>query len=811
MQDQFSTNRSELGNLSLRDLFFKYLRFLPYFIISVAIMLFGAYVYLRYATRIYSSSATMLIASDQQKSSSNDKFEELFSNNRALNIQNEIEIIKSKPLMERVVKKLNLSTSYLAIGKIKNENIYKYGPFLLDAFEILDSSRSFSLTIKPFGKDRFAVNGENKYFTYGELFKNSNGVFRLARTSGDLGKEYTISWTPPSVVAGNLSSKLQVVPKTVGTGILTLSIEGTNPNMCADILNQLMVEYQQQSIEDKNASAELTLDFVDDRMDSLGKDIDSVQRIKLRYMLDHDVIDLQAQAGIYFQNVTETDREIYEQQYELKVADFIDNYLKDKKNDFNKIQIPASLSSDNPVPSSMGLKDQVLNGYIEAYNKAQLEREALLNSNIPPANPVVKEKTALIEKLKGNIKESLNNLKSTMNTALSGLKQKNAQVQGQIKSLPLKTQEYLEILRVLESKQNLYKILQQKREETAISKAATSSNSKVINSASVSYAAIKPSKRSIQLLAILIGLIIPAMILFIAEILNDKITTRFDIEKITPVPILGEIGHSFMDNALVVNKTTRSMVAEQFRIIRSNLQYVLGKTEKPTILVTSSFSGEGKSFIATNLAAVMALAGKKTVILEFDIRKPKILAGLDMNKRHGITNFLVGNNNLDELIIPVPNAENLFVLACGPIPPNPAELLLDQRVTDMFVYLKQHFDIVIIDTAPVGMVSDAMTLSKFADCTLYLVRQGHTFKKQIALIDDFYREKKLPPISIIINDVKLKTGYGYYGYGRYGYGYGYNYSSYYDEEHDNRSTFDKILNRFGINKKRTNKKIKEKV
>ena len=805
MDEQFTSNRSELGSLSLRDLFFKYLRFLPYFVISVALMLLGAYVYLRYATRIYSSAATMLIINEQQKGSSNDKFEELISNNRALNIQSEIEIIKSKPLMERVVKKLNLSTSYLAIGKIKNENIYKYGPFTLDAFQILDSSRSFSLDIKPEGNDKFTVNGENKSFEYGELFKNNNGVFRLVRNpSSALGKEYNISWNPPSAVAGILSSKLQVVPKTVGTGILTLSIEGTNPIMCADVINQLMQEYQEQSIEDKNASAELTLDFVDGRMDSLGRDIDSIQKIKLRYMLEHDVIDLQAQAGIYFQSVTETDKAIYDQQYELNVADFIDKYLKDKKNDFSKIQIPVSLAADNPVPSSMGLKDPVLSGNIEAYNKAQLEREALINSNIPPAHPLIKEQDALIIKLRQNIQESLHNLKSTMNTALGDLKQKNAQVQGQIKSLPLKTQEYLEILRVLESKQNLYKILQEKREETAISKAATSSNSKVINSAYISYAAIKPSHRSIQLLAILIGLIIPAMFIFISEILNDKITTRFDIEKITSVPILGEIGHSFMDNALVVNKTTRSMVAEQFRIIRSNLQYVLGKTEKPVILVTSSFSGEGKSFITTNLAAVMALAGKKTIILEFDIRKPKILAGLDMSKRPGITNFLVANNNnLDELITPVPGSENLFVLSCGPVPPNPAELLLDQRVTDLFAYLKQRFDTIIIDTAPVGMVSDAMTLSKFADCTLYLVRQGHTFKKQIALIDDFYREKKLPHISIIINDVKLKTGYGYYGYGRYGYGYGYNYSSYYDEEHDKQGMVSKLLYLVGMKKRKS--------
>lgn len=246
------------------------------------------------------------------------------------------------------------------------------------------------------------------------------------------------------------------------------------------------------------------------------------------------------------------------------------------------------------------------------------------------------------------------------------------------------------------------------------------------------------------------------------------------------------------------------MVAEQFRIIRSNLQYVISNPQKSVILVTSSFSGEGKSFISTNMAAVLALTGKKTVILEFDIRKPKVLSGLNMTRRPGITNYMLGKAELEDLVTPVTGQDNLFVLACGPIPPNPSEMLLDPKITTLFDWLRNHFDVIIVDTAPVGMVSDAMTLSKFADCTLYLVRQGHTFKKQIALIDELYRENKLPKVSIIINDVKVKPGYGYYGYGRYGYGYGYGYgasSSYYEEEKPPLSFFERLVNKFKLPKK----------
>jgi capsular exopolysaccharide synthesis family protein len=214
--------------------------------------------------------------------------------------------------------------------------------------------------------------------------------------------------------------------------------------------------------------------------------------------------------------------------------------------------------------------------------------------------------------------------------------------------------------------------------------------------------------------------------------------------------------------------------------------------ERPVILITSSFSGEGKSFVSTNLGAVMALSGKKTIVLEFDIRKPKIKSGLKLRGKSGITNFLLNKTSLDELPVLVPGHENLFVLPCGPVPPNPSELLLENKVEELFTYLKKNFEAIIIDTAPVGMVSDAMTLSKFADCTLYIVRQGHTFKKQVILIDEFYTESRLPKISIIINDVKLKPGYGYYGYGRYGYGYGYG-QGYYQEDVAPKKLTDRII------------------
>lgn len=281
-------------------------------------------------------------------------------------------------------------------------------------------------------------------------------------------------------------------------------------------------------------------------------------------------------------------------------------------------------------------------------------------------NPAVKQATGQIEKLRVSIRENLKNIKTSVNTVINKYRQRSDISEQQLRAMPEKVIELAELKRQVETVQNLYKFLQEKKEETAISRASTISSSGIIDKALPNNNPVSPNRKAIQIMAILIGLGLPALFIFVGEVLNDKVSTRFDIEKLTQAPILGEIGHSYSDNTLVVSKTTRSMVAEQFRIIRSNLQYVLNKKDKAVILTTSSFSGEGKSYISTNMGAVLALAGKKTVILEFDIRKPKVLSGLGISKGPGITNFLVGKtNNLQELIKPVPGHENLFVLGCG--------------------------------------------------------------------------------------------------------------------------------------------------
>jgi capsular exopolysaccharide synthesis family protein len=609
----------------------------------------------------------------------------------------------------------------------------------------------------------FRVDKDKNTFTFGQLFQNTFGVFRLNGVPGleVEGKEYNIIWRSTARQAAMYAPMVRVSPKIAGSNIYNVQIDYSNSQLASEIVNSLMQQYLGASIEDKNITIDQRLEYIVKQLARLEKDLDSIESKRIKYMDENNLIDVQTQLSYFFSLKTEADKNIEDQKLQLVVLDQMEEYLKNAANNFEK------------TPSALTINDATLAGLVDIYNTKQFERKKLIDDKIPEANPQIIAVNDDIEKIRQKIMESLSNLRKLYNTAIDEFYKRGAAAISRQKAIPEKVQLLLEMERERDGKLALYKFLQEQREETAMQQASTISNSKILEFAQPTTVPIKPNRKGIQLLAIILGLGLPAMYIFFKEVVNDKVNTRHDIEKLTDASILGEVGHSYSSSAMMVSKTNRSMVSEQFRIIRSNLQYVLNKVEKPVIMITSSFSSEGKSFVSTNLGGVMALAGKKTVLLEFDIRKPKLFSGMKLAGKSGITNFLVGKSKMEDLPVKVPGFESLYAISCGPVPPNPSELLLDDRVREMFDWLRENFDVVIIDTAPVGMVSDAMTLGKFADTTLYIVRQEYTYKKQISLIDEFYRENRLPKISIIINDVKLKPGYGYYGYGRYGYGYGY--------------------------------------
>src|SRR6187401_207168 len=758
----------DLGNLSIKDLFFKYVRFLPVFLVSVALCLLGAYLYLRYTTPIYRVTGTLIFKQENQNSSG--KFDNIFNAKNVSDLQSEIEILKSQALMERVVDSVQLQASYFAVGKIKTLNVYTDCPFRLNIIKLTDSFSSFKKNFTFPTENEFKVNKEPARFKFGDVFGNSYGLFSLAKVyNGVKGKEYNVEWRSTIEQASLYAPMVRVAPKIAGSNIYNIQIEYTNSALAADIVNNLMLRYKDASIDDKNATIKQRLEYIVGQLIRIDHDLDSIEAKRLIYINENNLSGYESQLASFFEIQTKSDEQVQNQKQQLVIIDIMTAYLKDSMNNFEK------------TPSALSVSDQTLGAMVSAYNQMQLERKKMLEQKIPEENLQIQAKNAELEKLRTNILESLKNVKIAYNSSIDDFYKRGSNALFKQKEMPAKIQRLVEMERERDSKLALYKFLQEQREETAMQQAATVSNSKVLSVAYPTSAPIKPNRRAIQLLAIILGLGLPAMYIFFQEIINDKVNTRYDIEKLTDASVLGEVGHSYSSSSMIVSKTNRSMVSEQFRIIRSNLQYVLNKIEKPVIMITSSFSAEGKSFITTNLGGVMALAGKKTVMLEFDIRKPKLFSGMKLNSKQGITNFLVGKADMADLPVKIPGYENLYGISCGPVPPNPAELLLDSRVDEMFGWLKENFDVILIDTAPVGMVSDAMTLGKFAHTTLYIVRQGHTYKKQISLIDELYHENKLPKISIIINDVKLKPGYGYYGYGRYGYGYGYG-GGYYEIE-----------------------------
>lgn len=752
--------KTEVSGMSVKEYIFKYLRYLPLYIIFIALALLGSYVYIRYATEIYRSVGQIVLRDDKSSSSlKDDKLDMLMQSDSRKNVQTEVEILQSRPVMRRVVEGLNLNFNYIAKGRFKEQNIYKTAPFRVEALKIADSSESFTLKLSFVTQQTFTVDGSQQAITFGQTITNKHGQFKIIRVSDDpISQECQVKWNPTETQTGLLLSGLLVTPKQ-NTGILTITMEATSPELTADVINRLIEEYRQTTIEDKNEVTRKSLAFIDANLRDREKELDSIKQVYVVFQRANNIIDAETQSSNYFNRVEDALRQEQQQRMLLNNATQLQDYLRNDDN------------SQSVVPSSLGIEDPTLNALVASYNAAQMQRKELLE-NAPAGNVLVQQKTGEVEALRSKILENVKNIRTAYSGTIGTLRSSSNAAVSQINTLPNKKQEMINIQQQLETKAQIYNTLLAKREESAIALASTISNTKILLEATPNQNPVKPNGRNVKILAVLVALLLPTIIIIIIDLVNDKVTSRSDIEKLTDTTILGEVGHSGDEKTLIVTTGNRKFIAEQFRILRSNLKYVLPHTKNPVVMVTSSFSGEGKSFVSTNTGAVMALANKRTVILEFDIRKPKILSGLGLPKQKGLTNFILGQATLEEIIHPVPGYENLFVMPCGPIPPNPAELLLDARFDELFTYLRQNFDVTIMDTAPVGMVSDAMTLSRFADCTLYIVRQGHTYRKQIRLVDEYNREGKLPKVSIVLNDVKAQGGYGNYGYG-YGYGAGY--------------------------------------
>lgn len=784
-----SEKDNESVKVSLKDFIMRYLRYLPLFILSISLALLLAYVYLRYTIPLYNARATIMIKTSAPQGRDQELDNMFFTDSRS-NVATEIEILRSINLSRRIAASLGLQQRCYTKGNVKTTLSYPTGPVEMEIVKQYDTTQPVSFNIHVHSENEFSLDEpENPKHYFGQRISTGQGIFRIVKNDSLFAsikyKEHTLTWEPLQNAAYFVLSGLGVAPIKDGSNILALTYLSPQPLLGKDILDQLIIEYQELNVEDKRLTTSNMINFINERLNLITRELGDVEKDLQDYKRTNKITNLQAQSQVIVGNLSDLEKQVTAQEVRKEVIGYLQEYLTNENNQFQA------------VPTTLGISEPSLLQQISQYNDLQVKRESVLKTTTSN-NPLVKDLETQAGKVKSDILENLKNLKVLADIEIRSLRKKNQEYNTNISSVPIREKELLEITRQQGIKQSLYLFLLQKREESAIAIAATVANSKLVDEAIPGYTPVKPQPTNVQIIAVFFGLVLPVGFIYLRELLNDKIESRTDITRITQAPIFGEIGHAKVKGVLHVRTNNRDVVSEQFRMVRNNMRYLVkGNITRPVVLVTSSFSGEGKSFISVNAGAVMALAGKKTLVIEFDIRKPKIAKGLNLPRSNGITNFLVSDIPVESLPIAVPGIDNLYMIPCGPIPPNPAEMLLNEKIAELFRYVRKEFEIVIVDSAPVGLVSDAYTLGQYADSTLYIARMGYTLKKQVHFIDEQYKKEKLPNMGLLINDIKASSHY--YSYGNYsGYGYGYGYGSgngYFDTEENHQGRIARFFRR----------------
>jgi len=772
-----SQHRSAVPDFSIREFLHKYLYLLPWLLLSAAIAVAIAYGRLRYINPIYSASGKVLIKTEKTPgTSATDKLGDVINttvNTRTMDDQ--IELIKSSSLARLVARNHDLQFRYHFKGKVRDRLIHNpSSPIRLEIIALADSSRPFAFEVHAKDNQVFSIDNQETRFAFGRPFTTPAGTFILHKRMADLGtlKEYSCAWMPEIDAARMLASGIQVAVTTKGGNVLSFVYNAEHPLVAKDVVNGFLTAYQEFSLSDKRESAVSALVFIEDQLEQAKSDLSNIELEMQSFRERNKSVALPDQSSAYFRKLQESGQGIADQSVKVKLIDFMINYITDPKN------------AERSIPLTSAVTDGALVTLISQFNREQVQREIALQT-IPKSNPIIREMDVALSKVRNDILTALAQMKDSYLSVQTSLQDAELQGNRELREMPGKERQLLDIVRRQKVMEELYSTLLQRKVQTSISTASTLSNIQVLEPGFSSGAPVSPRSRSVYLTALLIGLIIPIGLAFFFEQINDKIRSKRDLELLTAVPILGEVARSTASSSLVVGPKERTFIAEQFRILRTNLQFIFGAHQgSRVLLITSTSSGEGKSFIATNMAAVMAISGKKTMLIEFDIRKPAILKGLSMqaNRKEGLTSVLIGISEWRNAVVSIPTIENLHVLPCGPMAPNPAELLLSNRLSDLITELRKEYDAIIIDSPPVGMVSDGFVLGKMADATLYVVRHNHTLRKQVQLLQSIYEQQKLPGLSLVINDVKSHAGYAPY-YGQGGYGQAYTYGTKRDFQH----------------------------
>ena len=792
---------TEDEKIDIQQLLFKYIIHWPWFVGAVLVCLIGAWIYLRMATPVYNISATVLIKDDKKGGNTGSMvgLEELGLSgliSSSHNIDNELEVLRSKTLVKEVINLLNLYVSYTDEDGFPSKNMYKTSPVLvsLTPQEAEKLTDPMVVEMALYGEGGLEVNvtvGDKEYQKLFEklpaVFPMDEGTLAFFQSPDSLSlkkdtmeassniRHITAKIKSPMKVARAYCENLKIEPTSKTTSVAVISLKNSSLQRGQDFINQLLEMYNRNTNNDKNEIAQKTAEFIDERINIISKELGSTEANLENFKRNAGITDLTSEAQIALTGNAEYEKKRVENRTQISLIEDLRKYIRG-----NEYEV---------LPGNIGLQDPGLVATIERYNEMLVERKRLLRTSTEN-NPTIINLDTSIRAMKSNVQATLDGSLKGLLITKADLEREASRFSRRISDAPGQERQFVSIARQQEIKAGLYLMLLQKREENAIALAATANNAKIIDEAIADDIPVSPKRRMIYLIALVLGIGIPVGIIYLIGLTKFKLEGRADVEKLTTIPIVGDIPltdeKNEKDGSIAVFENQNNLMSETFRNIRTNLQFML-QNDKKVILVTSTVSGEGKSFISANLAISLSLLGKKVVIVGLDIRKPGLNKVFRLStKEKGITLYLANpETDLMSLVQPSDINQNLYILPGGTVPPNPTELLARDGLDKAIEILKKSFDYVVLDTAPVGMVTDTLLIGRVADLSVYVCRADYTHKVEYTLINELAEEKKLPNLCTVINGVDLKRrkygyyyGYGkygkYYGYGkRYGYGYGY--------------------------------------
>lgn len=750
---------SNENSLALREILERLLQNWYWFVLGFVIAWAGAYIYLRYTENLYRAEAKVLLKEDLSTSSS--ELSALVGKGMGRgdtkpNISDQIEIMRSRRLIGKVVDNLQLNIRYFSDGRVKQQELLdEASPVKVKVLTKEPSFVNFEVLVKSESDIEIIYNEKALKSTFGKPIKLGKVEFIVLPRNVSPGRSVQVTILPLESGISMYRGRLSIAPINEGS-VVSVSMVDNLSGRAKRVIDELISQYNEDALYDKQLIGEKTTRFIEERLAKVSEDLRSKDRDVEGFKKDNQVIDLQTEGGISLSESSANNSQVLAQSTQLSLVNSMQDYLRSNKNDL--------------VPENIGLDDAAVNANAAKYNTLILTKMDMLKHSTE-SSQLVKNLDEQIEDIRTNLQQSLNNYKKTTQISLNRLQGEGGRISSKIHRFPTQEKEFKDIARQQQIVEALYLFLLQKREENEITNAATPSSIKVVDYAYSNNYPISPNRQNIYLMATAAGLLVPFAVLYLLFLLNNKVQTRKDIEKLGP-SIIGDIPSTRSDE--IIGHNDRSILAESFRMLRTNIGFYLSnkKSDSRKIFITSTVSGEGKTFAASNLAVILSAAKKYRVILiGADIRNPRLLEMLNItqyNKHKGITQFLSDSDTTVEDIIIDDKSLAFDVIHSGVLAPNPSELLMNGRFGVLLDAIKDKYDYIVVDTAPTSLVTDTQIIAGHADLFLYLIRANYLDKRMLEMPRELYRDKRLPNMTLVLNDVGSNSGYGY----GYGYGYG---------------------------------------